>query len=209
MMERDSSTAGSSPPADLQRWIESAQAGCQEALGRLLQACRDYLLLVANQRLPADLRAKIAPSDLVEDTNHEALRDFPAFRGTTEADLLAWLRGIPLHNLANGARRFRGTGKRQVGREVALAAAPPHELVHGGGSPGSQAAAREQDEALRRAIDRLPEDYRQVIRWRSYDRLSFAEVGQRLGRSAEAARKLWARAVEALKQALESPDEPR
>jgi RNA polymerase sigma factor (sigma-70 family) len=95
---------------------------------------------------------------------------------------------------------------------VALGDAPLHELVKGircPESPSSAAAAREQDEALRRAVERLPEDYRAVIRWRGYERLPFAEVGRRLGRSAEAARKLWARAVEELKQALEPPDEPR
>jgi hypothetical protein len=34
----------------------------------------------------------------------------------------------------------------------------------------------------------------------------FDQVGQRLGRSAEAARKLWARAVEKLQRNLEPPD---
>lgn len=210
-METPSSITGSSP-ADVERWIASARAGSREALGRLLAACRDYLLVVATRRLPADLRAKAGASDLVQQTFLEAQRDFPAFQGRSEADLLAWLRRILLHNLANATRHFRATGKRQLGREVALDDAPLHELVNGitsHHSPSSEAVAREQDEALRRAVERLPEGYRRVIRWRSYERLSFADIGQRLGRSAEAARKLWARAVEELKQALEPPLESR
>lgn len=165
-MEADSSAPGSHP-AEIDRWIELAQAGSREGLGQLLDACRDYLLLIANQRLPADLRAKTAASDLVQQTCLEAQRDFPAFRGRSEAELLAWLRRILLHNMANVARQFRTTDKRQVGREVTLDDAPDQELVHKNrshDSPSSQVAACEQDEALRSAIDRLPEDYRLAIR---------------------------------------------
>jgi RNA polymerase sigma factor (sigma-70 family) len=55
--------------------------------------------------------------------------------------------------------------------------------------------AREQDEALERALAQLPESSGQVIRWRNYERCSFEEIGRRLGKSAEAARKVWVRAV--------------
>jgi RNA polymerase sigma-70 factor (ECF subfamily) len=50
-----------------------------------------------------------------------------------------------------------------------------------------------------RAIDRLPDDYRRVIEARSFDGLSFEEVGARLDRSAEAARRLWVRALDRLR----------
>jgi DNA-directed RNA polymerase specialized sigma24 family protein len=36
----------------------------------------------------------------------------------------------------------------------------------------------------------LPEDYRAVLAWRYQDDLSFEEIGQRLGRTANVARKL-------------------
>jgi hypothetical protein len=41
-----------------------------------------------------------------------------------------------------------------------------------------------------------------VIELRNRERLTFAEVGQRMGRSAEAARKLWARAIELLRKEM-------
>jgi len=47
-----------------------------------------------------------------------------------------------------------------------------------------------------------------VIQWRNYDRASFEEIGQRLERSAEAARKLWVRAVELLQQELDATHDP-
>jgi DNA-directed RNA polymerase specialized sigma24 family protein len=55
-------------------------------------------------------------------------------------------------------------------------------------------------------VARLSEEHQQALRLRNQEDLSFEEVGRRLGRSAEAARKLWARALARLAEALgESP----
>src|ERR1051325_11190773 len=68
--------------------------------------------------------------------------------------------------------------------------------------PDSQAVAPEEAEALTRALERLPEAYRQVIQWRNRDRRSFEEIGQHLSQSPEAARRLWVRALESLARQL-------
>ena len=170
--------------------------------------CRPYLLGVGNQQLDEDLRAKIGGSGLVQESFLEAQRDFAGFYGQTEGEFLAWLRQILLHNVANLRRRFRETDKRAVARELALSDVPVGEL--GGlidvNSPSSLARARERDEALHRALEQLPAASRDAVQWRSYERCSFEEVGQRLGRSAEAARKLWVRAIEQLQQLVERED---
>ncbi len=198
------------PLSDLERWLGAARAGSREALGRLWETCRQYLLHVANQELHPNVQAKVGPSDLVQQTFLEAQRDFARFTGGTEDDLLAWLRCILLHNVANTHRSYLATAKRAVMREVALpqllAADPQGEPRAPTASPSSIVGAREQDAALRAALERLPEHYRQVIEWRNYDRLEFEVIGQRLGRSAEAARKLWGRAIELLQELLESSD---
>jgi RNA polymerase sigma-70 factor (ECF subfamily) len=203
------------PPraAQWEQLLASARAGAPEMLGQLLEGCRQYLLLVANQELEPDLQGKVGPSDVVQETFLEAQRDFGGFRGSTEQELLAWLRRILLNNLAHLTRHYRDTQKRQLAREVPLAEAPFAELQHllasAEGSPSTQALAREQAEALDRALERLPEHYRQVLLLRHQEQLSFEAIGQRLVRSAEAARKLWARAVEQLQQDLEPPHEPQ
>ena len=48
------------------------------------------------------------------------------------------------------------------------------------------------------ALARLPEHYRQVLAWRSFEGLSFAEIGRRLERSEDAVRMLYTRAFERL-----------
>jgi RNA polymerase sigma factor (sigma-70 family) len=82
-------------------------------------------------------------------------------------------------------------------------------LVDEGSSPSAQARAREQDAALERAMEQLPESYRQVIQWRSLERCSFEMIAQRLHCSAGAARKLWTRAIEKLQRILGPVDESR
>jgi RNA polymerase sigma-70 factor (ECF subfamily) len=201
-----------SGPGQIEAWLAAARQGSSEALGHLLEACRPYLLQVANDNLAADLQAKQGASDLVQETFLEAQRDFGRFSGLTEGEMLAWLRCILLNNLANLTRHYRNTGKRQVQREVDLAHLPLEEMAgpleDQGVSPSSQERARERDEALERALAQLSEDQREAIRLRNYERLSFEEVGQRLGRSGGAARKLWSRAVEHLQRILEPPNEP-
>src|SRR5262245_21802963 len=106
--------------ARVAEWIAAARQGCQDALGQALEACRQYLLLVANAELAPDLRGKVGASDVVQDTFLDAQRDFGGFHGCSEDELLAWLRRILLNNLATQERRYRDTTKRQLNREVPL-----------------------------------------------------------------------------------------
>src|SRR5262249_9164524 len=146
----------------------SARAGSGEALGRALEACRGYLLLIAQQELGSDLQAKAGASDLVQQTFLEAQRDFGAFRGNTAAQLRAWLRRLLLPTLASSPRDYRATAKRAVGRELALPEGGSSDPGAGGPaaagpSPSAEAMAGEQAEAVRRALERLPEDYRRAL----------------------------------------------
>jgi RNA polymerase sigma-70 factor (ECF subfamily) len=45
--------------------IRSARAGSAEALGKILETCRLYLMVIANAELDPELQAKFAASDLV------------------------------------------------------------------------------------------------------------------------------------------------
>jgi DNA-directed RNA polymerase specialized sigma24 family protein len=57
--------------------------------GQLLEACRQYLLMIANDVIGPELQAKLGPSDLVQDTFLEAQRHIDAFRGQTRGELRA------------------------------------------------------------------------------------------------------------------------
>jgi DNA-directed RNA polymerase specialized sigma24 family protein len=51
----------------------------------------------------------------------------------------------------------------------------------------------------------LPDDYREVLLLPYRGELPFEKVAQRLGRSVNAVRKLWARALERFQEEMETP----
>ena len=186
--------------------LARARAGDRNALGDLIEPYRGYLTLLARVQSGRLLRAKLDPPDVVQDVFLEAHRHFTGFRGTTEAELLAWLRQILAAVAANLARRYLGTRARDVGMERELAGELDRSsrlldrgLVADQSSPSMRAARREEAVVLADALARLPADYREVLVLRHLEELAFPEVAVRMGRSAEAVKKLWARALARLR----------
>jgi RNA polymerase sigma-70 factor (ECF subfamily) len=187
--------------------IQAARAGSREALGNVLDAYRNYLLLIAERELGDDLRAKGGASDLVQEAFLEAHKDFAQFQGQTEADLRSWLRTLLLNRLSKFARRYRQTQKRGIGSEERLDANQDRGtgLAADQPTPSKMLMAGEHAQAVQLALERLPKDYQDVILLRYQEQLTFEEVGLRMQRSADAARKLWWRALVRLQEELESP----
>ena len=71
-----------------QTLLGRAREGDREALGRLLEAYRNYLRLLARLRVGRRLRGKIDESDLVQETYLKAHGSFGQFRGVTERELM-------------------------------------------------------------------------------------------------------------------------
>ena len=185
------------------RELRTARNGSELTVWDLLAECRGYLLHIAVERLDPSLQSKANPSDLVHETLLEAYRDFTQFRGGCEAEWLAWLRRLLIHNLANFERRYLGTAMRCAHREVSLADRGVAEGVPAlAPSPSSKVMAGERASALERGLTQLPDDYRRVILWHHREGLPFDEIGNRLGRSPDAVRRLWSRAVDRLQELL-------
>ena len=182
--------------------IISARDGSRSALDTLLAHYRPLLLSVARREIPKTLAGKVAPSSIVQQTCIDAMQDIQKLRAQTEGECKAWLTEILRMNIADASRRYLYTEKRDVGREVPLSAGGSHpillQLVSSGLSPDAVAIAREEGERLNAALSRLPEDVRQAIEWRFRDRVSYAEIGLRLGKEADAVRIKLARDVKAL-----------
>ncbi len=173
--------------------VAAARQGDSETLGNLLQGYRPYLLRIANAELPHWLQAKAGSSDLVQDTLIEAISCFARFRGVTSGELQGWLRTILLRQVAQVTQLYAATRKRQVQREVPLI---PDGLAADQSSPSGPVRRQEQAEVVRQALGRLPEHYQQVLVWREWDDLSYEDIATRLGRSVDAVRMLWLRALE-------------
>jgi RNA polymerase sigma-70 factor (ECF subfamily) len=183
--------------------LHQARRGDREALGKVLSAFRRVLWRRAERYEPAALRPRCSPSDLVQQTLLEAQRDFASFRGETPEELRAWLIRIVGNNLGD-LLRHGGSRRLDPSRELPLedrrAVGPLKDrLVDKRPGPEETVSRREQEEAAGRALQGLSERARQAVRLRYEERLSLEQVGGRLGCSAEAARKLCARALEEIR----------
>jgi RNA polymerase sigma-70 factor (ECF subfamily) len=202
--------AASQGPSDL------ARLAADPALGSRLEAYRDYLTILARMQIGRRLQGKVCPEDVVQETFLHAVRDFAQFRGSSDKELAGWLRQVLAARLADQVRRYCGTQGRDVRLEQALQIELDRSsqvldlgLVAPHSSPSQQAARHEQGWWLATALEQLPEDYRQVLVLRHLEECDFAEVARRMGRSVEAVKKLWARALARLRRRSEVPHEPQ
>jgi RNA polymerase sigma-70 factor (subfamily 1) len=187
--------------------LEAARNGDKEAQGRLLETCRRPLLYFARRQLNPDLQAKGGASDVVQDAFVHALREINTFQGCTPEQLLNWLRTIMRRGLANFERHFSGR-KRKVALEIPVEKTRVRMDVRDAGpSPSEVVMRREWPQTVERALARLPEHLRQVVRLREQNKLSFEEIGRRMDRTALAVRHLWLRAVGDLGRELEDMGE--
>jgi RNA polymerase sigma-70 factor, ECF subfamily len=200
-------TSASSPEELLPR----ARVGEGQALGKLLEFYRGYLCLLARVQLGRRLQGKVDPADLVQETFLEAHQNWGRFRGTTEAELLRWLRRILATQTADLMRRFLGSRCRDVRleRELASELDRSSQDLDGGllakqDSPSQQVVQREQGVLLANTLGLLPPDYREVLILRHLEGLTFPEVAQRMGRTLDAVKSLWTRALGRLRNSLKS-----
>ena len=172
--------------------------GLADACGQLWTLVREYLLTVAKRELPTD-RVRRWGSDLVQETLIDAQRNIARFEGRTQAELLAWLRRILLNHISDANRQLAGR-RRNRSRELSLNGGSsiigPQPPAANGDSPSRMAMAGEEAHLIEQASAQLPPDYRQATRLRSWDFRMFADIGQCLGCSPDAGRKLWLRAIE-------------
>src|SRR5262249_47192051 len=117
--------------------LHQARRGDRGALGQLLETHAPYLTLLARVQIGQRLRGEVDPGDLVQETFLAAHAAFGRFRGSTEADFLAWLRQIFAKQLANLLRRYLGTKGRNVRLECPLAAGSDNSSGAAGEGPAA------------------------------------------------------------------------
>lgn len=185
--------------------LAQARSGSREAVGSALEAYRPYLTKIARSKLSVELAAKGGASDIVQETFLEAFRDFGQFTGTTPDEFRSWLRCLLIHHAAKLRRCYHGTLKREVNREASI---DDHDSPSSGGpvaphtSPSGRAVANERIQAIERVIQRLPADYREVVRLRYHEQKSLDEIAAQLGRPPNTVAVLWYRAIRRVRDEL-------
>lgn len=167
-------------------------------LPAVLEDLRPYLLAIAREEIPDKLAAKAGASDLVQETCELALRHQDQYRGTTNAELRAWLAQILRRRVIALRRRYLSAARR-VAQEISLSGNveehATHQLPDPLPSPCEIAMARESNRNLQMQITALPEEERVVISLRLNEELSFAAIAVRLRLSETTVRRIFGRAV--------------
>src|SRR5262245_31084016 len=195
--------------SNFEELLGRAKSHDSEALGKLVELYRNYLTLLAGTHIGRRLQGKADPYDLVQESFLQVHQHIGQFRGSSEAEFLAWLRTILAAVLSNHVRRYLGTQQRDARLEQALAVELDstsgmlqRDLVADSSTPSRHAAKREALVILANAMEQLPDDYRQVIMLRHLEGLPFADVAVRMGRTVPSVQNLWVRALSRLKQTV-------
>jgi RNA polymerase sigma-70 factor (ECF subfamily) len=174
-----------------------------------LEKYRPLLRLLAGARLDGRLRGKVDPSDLVQESLLKAHAALDQFRGTTTAELQAWLRSILANEMAAAARRHLA-GPRGLERSLEKALEESSVrlerwLADSGGAPGDRLEREEQLSRLTGGLASLPEEQRLAVELRYLQGLGPPQIAALLGRSTASVAGLLRRGLEALREVL--PDE--
>jgi RNA polymerase sigma-70 factor (ECF subfamily) len=169
------------------------------------------LLRVQVRQLQLDprLRRRFGESDLVQEALLKAHRHRAQFRGGTEGELVRWLQQILANVVRDEVRRAHAQGC-DINREVHLdgvlaesSARLDSWLAAEHSTPGEQAERNERVLRVTAALDRLPEDQRDVVLLRDLMGLSVRQTAEQLGRTEKSVAGLLLRGRRALRRMLE------
>jgi RNA polymerase sigma-70 factor (ECF subfamily) len=183
--------------------IRAAGEGSSQALDRMFREVCPKLLRIIRLRLGPSLRRRLESQDILQATLLKAFERLDQFEGSGSGSLMAWLAAIARNEIRDQAD-FHQRKRRDLGMQDSMDGLPA-ELAAEIRSAVSLLHLREQEARLESALEALEPDHREVIVLRKLEELSFAEIGERMGRSADACRMLLARAMAALARATEEP----
>lgn len=189
------------------RLLCDAVAGDRTALERLLILEFGYVQGHIAQQLPAWLQGLLSADDLLQDTFAQAFRAIGQFDFRSERSLRSWLCTIADNRLQDVIRQMkrkkRGGGWAKAGPRLDANPSSLLELVallsDRGDSPSQAVARSEVIQAVQVGMSALPDDQREAMHRRFFERQDYVALGHAMGRSPEAARSLVYRAKQSLR----------
>jgi RNA polymerase sigma-70 factor, ECF subfamily len=152
--------------------VERALTGDAEAFGEIVQRWERRIFALAYGMLGREEDAR----DATQETFLAAFRNLRGFRG--EAKVSSWLHRIAVNQCITRQRRAKVRNEAALDDEEekdASSFSAPFES-----SPARIAEGREQVEAVRRAVNGLPIELRQVVVMKEFEELTFREMADAL-----------------------------
>jgi RNA polymerase sigma-70 factor (ECF subfamily) len=193
----------------VERCLNRARAGDEQALDELLSRCREPLRRAVGLRLDPKLAHREDASDVVQKTLVEAHRRFRDYLKDPRMPFTLWLRHIAQDRIIDTHRRHQAAGRRSIDREQAEAAAPDASsvmlvahLMDQELTPASAAVQRELTDRLEQVMAELDDPDREILLMRYYEQMSNQEIAATLNLTEAAASMRHLRALRRLKEAF-------
>jgi RNA polymerase sigma-70 factor (ECF subfamily) len=177
--------------------LEKVKQGSPRALDGLLGRCRSDLRAFIDFHLDPQIRQRVDPSDVVQETQMEVVRRMDDYLERRPMPFHLWVRKTAYERMLRLRRDHRQRSRRSVDREVpfpdrsSMLLARP--LVHGGPSPSQQVEAKEYAHRVSRAVAELSDTDRELLLMRHAETLPYEEIACLLEIEPAAARKRYGR----------------
>jgi RNA polymerase sigma-70 factor, ECF subfamily len=152
--------------------VERALAGDADAFGEIVRRWERRIFALAFGMLGREEEAR----DATQETFLSAFRNLRGFRG--EAKVSSWLHRIAINQCITRQRRAKVRGETALEDETETAATPFLAPAHQ--SPARAAESRQRTEIVRRAVEALPAELRQVVVMKEFEELTFQEIAEAL-----------------------------
>jgi RNA polymerase sigma-70 factor (ECF subfamily) len=190
--------------------VRRIRQGDEAATRALFDRHLPALRAKAQARLPASVRGKVGASDVVQEAWLAAFLALGDFEDAGGGSFAAWVRRIVERKVSDEVRRHARVKKRSARREVRFATEAAHlEPDVGQQTPSQVVGDDERAATLRAAIAGLDEDHATVIRLVHEEGLTLVDAGRRMGRTPDATRMLYGRAMQRLADRLPRPGSDR
>ncbi len=165
------------------------------------------LMQWAGYLLPAWLRGKLDPEDLVSQTLLEALKTPEKFDERAEHEVLAYLRRALSNDLTDAMRKHGRTRTDVSPGDLAQSSVRLADwLAADHTSPSERAGSNERFARLAVALSELPDAQRVAVELRYLQSMKVADIARLMNRSEGAVSQLLHRAVTALRDVLTEPE---
>jgi RNA polymerase sigma-70 factor, ECF subfamily len=194
-MDRGSST----------KLLRQARAGSDTALNDLFERMGPRVLAFIRARMGPGLRSRLESRDILQATFMKSFEHMDDFEGSDSYSLAGWMMRIAEHEIRDRAD-FHSRQQRDARKEDAVD--DRFDLMARSRSALSRLILDEEAQRVEAALDTLSDSHREVILLRLFREMSFPEIAKVMGKSEDASRMLYARAMTALTLALSTAPRP-
>jgi RNA polymerase sigma-70 factor (ECF subfamily) len=195
---------------ETQALVRRADLGDQLARLLLLSRYRGRLRRMIAVRIDPHLAARVDPSDVVQEALAEAGQKLDDYLQRRPLPFYPWLRRLAVERLLQLHRHHLWSQKRGVGREQSGDIPLPDgsvweladRLVESGTTPSRHVIREESRLRLRRALDSLAPNDREVLVMRYLEQLPFSEIAAVLGMTENAVKVRHFRALDRMRNLL-------